>query len=205
VSLQQRTVVSPIDGTVVTKPMKPGEIASPNDQTAAIVELADFSSLLAEVDVPENRLASIKVGGPADIILDAYPDRHYRGEVVELGKRVDRSKATLVVKVKFVDPMDGVLPEMSARVSFLSAAVSDEALKAPPKKVVVADAVVERGGSKVVFVVGDDGAVRSVPVTVGGVAGSSVELLSGPPSGTHVVAAPPPELSEGMKVKEKGN
>jgi HlyD family secretion protein len=205
VGLQQRTVVSPIDGTVVAKPMKPGEITSPNDQTATIVELADFSSLLAEVDVPENRLASIKVGGPADIILDAYPDRHYRGEVVELGKRVDRSKATLVVKVKFVDPMDGVLPEMSARVSFLSAAVSDEALKAPPKKVVVADAVVERGGSKVVFVVGDDGAVRSVPVTVGGVAGSSVELLSGPPSGTHVVAAPPPELSEGMKVKEKGN
>jgi RND family efflux transporter MFP subunit len=83
VSLQQRTVVSPIDGTVVTKPMKSGEIASPNDQTAAIVELADFSSLLAEVDVPENRLASIKVAGPADIILDAYPDRHYRGEVVE--------------------------------------------------------------------------------------------------------------------------
>jgi HlyD family secretion protein len=205
VSLQQRTVVSPIDGTVVTKPMKPGEIASPNDQTDAIVELADFNSLLAEVDVPENRLASIKVGGPADIILDAYPDRHYRGEVVELGKRVDRSKATLVVKVKFVDPMEGVLPEMSARVSFLSAAVSDEALKAPPKKMVVADAVVERGGSKVVFVVGDDGAVRSVPVTVGGVAGSSVELLSGPPSGTHVVGAPPPELSDGMKVKEKGN
>jgi HlyD family secretion protein len=205
VSLEQRTVVSPIDGTVVTKPMKAGEIASPNDQTAAIVELADFSSLLAEVDVPENRLAAIKVGGPADIILDAYPDRHYRGEVLELGKRVDRSKATLVVKVKFVDPMDGVLPEMSARVSFLSAAVSDEALKAPPKKVVVAGAVVDRGGSKVVFVVADDGAVRSVPVTVGGVAGSSVELLSGPPSGTHVVAAPPPELSDGMKIKEKGN
>jgi RND family efflux transporter MFP subunit len=205
VNLQQRTVVSPIDGTVVTKPMKPGEIASPNDQTAAIVELADFRSLLAEVDVPENRLASIKVEGPADILLDAYPDRHYRGQVVELGKRVDRSKATLVVKVKFVDPMDGVLPEMSARVSFLSAAVSDEALKAPPKKVVVADAVVDRGGSKVVLVVGDDGTVRSVPVTVGGVAGSSVELLSGPPSGTHVVAAPPPELSDGMKIKEKGN
>jgi HlyD family secretion protein len=205
VSLQQRTVVSPIDGTVVTKPMRAGEIASPNDQTTAVVELADFGSLLAEVDVPENRLASIKVAGPAEIILDAYPGRHYRGEVVELGKRVDRSKATLVVKVKFVDPMDGVLPEMSARVSFLSAAVSDEALKAPPKKVVVADAVVERAGVKVVFVVGDDGTVRSVPVALGGVTGSSVELLSGPPSGAHVVSAPRPELSDGMKIKEKGN
>ncbi len=96
VSLRQRTVVAPIDGTVITKPMKPGEIASPGD-TGAIVELADFASLLAEVDVPENRLASIKIGGAAEISLDAYPDRHYRGEVAEFGKRVDRSKATLVV------------------------------------------------------------------------------------------------------------
>jgi RND family efflux transporter MFP subunit len=203
VSLQQRTVLAPIDGTVVTKPMKPGEIAS-GDGTP-IVELADFRSLLAEVDVPENRLASIRVGGPAEIILDAYPDRHYRGEVVELGKRVDRAKATLVVKVKFVDAMDGVLPEMSTRASFLSAPVSDEALKAPPKKVVAADAVVERAGRKVVFVVGDDDAIHSVPVTVGPPTGSSVELLSGPASGARVVSAPPAELVDGVKVKQKGN
>ncbi len=95
---------------------------------------------------------------------------------------------------------------MSARVSFLSAPVSEDALKAPPKKVAAADAVVDRGGRKVVFVVGDDGAVRSMPVTVGTAAsGSSVELLSGPASGTRIVAAPPPELADGMKVKEKGN
>jgi len=206
VNLRQRTVVAPIDGTVVTKPMKAGEIASPGDNNGTIVELANFASLLAEVDVPENRLASIKVGGPAEISLDAYPDRHYRGEVVELGKRVDRSKATLVVKVKFIDAMAGVLPEMSAHVSFLSAPVSEEALKTPPKKVVAADAVVDRDGRKVVLVMGDDGAVRAAPVTVGPILGSSsVELLSGPASGTRVVVAPPRELGDGMKVKEKGN
>jgi RND family efflux transporter MFP subunit len=206
VNLRQRTVVAPIDGTVVTKPMKAGEIASPGDNNGTIVELANFASLLAEVDVPENRLASIKVGGPAEISLDAYPDRHYRGEVVELGKRVDRSKATLVVKVKFIDAMAGVLPEMSAHVSFLSAPVSEEALKTPPKKVVAADAVVDRDGRKVVLVMGDDGTVRAAPVTVGPILGSSsVELLSGPASGTRVVVAPPRELGDGMKVKEKGN
>ena len=244
VSLRERTVVAPIDGTVVSKPMKPGEIANPGD-TAPIVELADFRSLLAEVDVPENRLASIHVGGPAEIILDAYPDRHFRGEVVELGKRIDRSKATLVVKVKFTDAIltcdhaadgtpaeggvaardkpqpwlhrsdhtpakpetcrpDGVLPEMSAHVSFLSAPVSDDALKAPPKKVVPASAVVDRDGRKVVFVVSDDGAVHSVPVTVGGTLGTSVDLLTGPASGARIVASPPQELVDEMKVKEKG-
>jgi multidrug efflux pump subunit AcrA (membrane-fusion protein) len=125
--------------------------------------------------------------------------------VVEFGKRVDRSKATLVVKVKFVDPMDGVLPEMSARVSFLAAAVSDAALRAPPKKIVSTAAVVDRGGQKVVFVIGDDGAVRATPVTLGETTGTSVELLSGPAGSARIVMAPPPELVSGMKVKEKGN
>jgi multidrug efflux pump subunit AcrA (membrane-fusion protein) len=108
--------------------------------------------------------------------------------------------------VRFIDAMAGVLPEMSAHVSFLSAPVSEEALKTPPKKVVAADAVVDRDGRKVVFVMGDDGAVRAAPVTVGPILGSSsVELLSGPASGTRVVVAPPRELGDGMKVKEKGN
>jgi HlyD family secretion protein len=204
VNLRQRTVLAPIDGTVVTKPMKPGEVASPGD-VSPIVELVDFKSLLAEVDVPENRLAGVKMAGPADIVLDAYPDRHFRGEVVEFGKRVDRAKATLVVKVKFDDPLDGVLPEMSARVSFLSAALSDAALKAAPKKVVAAKAVTDRGGRKVVLVIGDGDEIKAVPVTLGSVAGDSVELVAGPAGGTRVVTSPPPELVDGMKVKEKGN
>ena len=204
VNLRQRTVVAPIDGTIVTKPMKPGEVTSPGDVTP-IVELVDFKSLLAEVDVPENRLAAVKMGGPADIVLDAYPDRHFRGEVVEFGKRVDRAKATLVVKVKFADAMEGVLPEMSARVSFLTSALSDAALKAAPKKVVSAKAVVDRGGRKVVLVVGDGDEIKAVPVTLGGTEGESVELVSGPAGGTRVVSAPPPELVDGMKIKQKGS
>jgi HlyD family secretion protein len=202
VNLTQRTIVAPIDGVVVSKPAMPGYIATPAD-TNPIVELVDFKSLLAEVDVPEGRMSLIKIGGPVELVLDAYPDHHYRGEVVEFGKRIDRSKATIIVKVKFTDDMDGVLPEMSVRASFLNAPISDDALKAPPKKVVAADAVVDRGGRKVVMVV-DDGVVHATAVTVGASIGSSVELLDGPPSGAHVVSTPPAEMVDGSKVKEKG-
>ncbi len=202
VTLRERAILAPIDGVVVTKPMKPGEVASPGGDP--IAEIVDFKSLLAEVDVPENRLSLVKIGGPCEIVLDAYPDKRYRGEVVELGKRLDRSKATLVVKVKFTDDMSGVLPEMSARVGFLTAPVTDEALKQPPKKVVSVAAVVDRNGRKVVLTV-EDGVVRSVPVTTGAVLGSSVELLDGPASGARVVATPTPELTDGAKVKEKGS
>ncbi len=202
VSLYQRTIVAPIDGVVVAKPAMPGYMATPADQTP-LVELVDFKSLLAEVDVPEARLSVIKIGGPVELVLDAYPDHRYRGEVVEFGKRVDRSKATLVVKVKFTDDMAGVLPEMSVRASFLNAPITDEALKAAPKKVVAADAVVDRGGRKVVMVV-DNGVVRAAAVTVGAPIGGSVELLDGPATGAHVVSAPTPEIVDGSKVKEKG-
>jgi RND family efflux transporter MFP subunit len=202
VGLRQRTVVAPIDGVVVSKPAMPGYMATPADATP-LVELVDFTSLLAEVDVPENRLSLISVGSPVELVLDAYPDRPHRGQVVEFGKRVDRSKATIVVKVKFSDDMENVLPEMSVRASFLGSPVSDEALKARPKKMIASSAVVDRGGRKVVLVV-DDGVVHEVPVTLGASMGNDLELLDGPPSGAHVVSAPPPEIVDGSKVKEKG-
>ena len=201
VNLVDRTIRAPIDGTVITTPITAGELAGPT--LAPIVEIADFTSLLAEVDVPEGRLHLVRIGGPCEIVLDAYPDKRYRGQVAELGKRVDRAKATVKVKVKFTDGMDGVLPDMSARVSFLTQAISDEAMKQVPKKVIPAAAVVDRNGRKIAFVV-DANVVHETSVTVGSALGGSLELLEGPASGARVVTDPPPELSDGQKIKEKG-
>ena len=199
VLLKDRTIVAPIDGTVLTKPPEIGELIGPQ---APLVEIADFRSLLVETDVPEARLNLVKVGAPCEIVLDAYPSKRYRGSAVEVGKRVNRAKATIVVKVKFTDPAENVLPEMAARVSFLAQELSAEAMKEPPKQVVPGSAIAERGGAKVVFVV-DQEKVRMVPITVGPAMGSGFELTSGPPPGTKLVNQPAKELSDGQKVKEK--
>ncbi len=202
-NLADLTVVSPISGTVVSKPARPGELVGPGTQEVA--EIADFSSMLVETDVPEPRLHFVKIGGPAEIVLDAYPDKRFRGQVVEFGQRVDRSKATVTVKVKFVDSMEGVLPDMAARTSFLSQELSAEAVKEPPKLVVPVSALADRAGAKVVYTE-EGGKVHMVPVKVGGpVGGSGLELLDGPPAGTKVVSDPPPELADGADVKEKGS
>jgi len=208
VNLVDRTVRSPIDGTVIAKPIAVGELVGTGD--GIVAEIADFRSLLAEVDVPEGRLHLVKIGGPCEIVLDAYPDRRFRGQAVELGRRIDRAKATVKVKVKFTDEMPNggeavVLPDMSASVSFLTEAISDAALKEAPKKVIPASAISERNGRKVAFIV-DGNVVHVAPVTVGAPMGngSSFELLEGPASGTRIIANPPPELSDGQKVKEKG-
>ena len=112
---------------------------------------------MVETDIPEGAPARwSKVGSPCEIVLDAFPGKRYRGEAVEISPRVNRAKATVGVKVKFVDDADGVLPDMSARVSFLTQALDADALAAKPKTVVPASALAERGGAKVVFVLEGD-------------------------------------------------
>jgi RND family efflux transporter MFP subunit len=166
------------------------------------IEIADFSTLAVETDVPEGRLGLVQPGAPVEIILDAFPDRRYRGEVYEIVPRVNRAKATVVVKVKFVDDNTGALPDMSARVSFLSGKLDEKAVKEPPKLIVPASAVVDRAGAKVVFVV-EDGRLRMIPVELGPAFGDGFVVKRGPDAGTRVVVQPAPELSDGQQVKER--
>jgi RND family efflux transporter MFP subunit len=206
VMLDGFTVRAPISGTIVNKPPEIGEIVGPQPagiaQDMGGVEIADFSSMMVETDVPEQRLSQVKIGGPAEIVLDAYPGKRYRGKAMEITPRVNRTKATVTVKVAFVDDRDGVIPDMAARVSFLTTELDQAELKAPPKTIIPGEAVVTRGGAKVVFVV-DDGRLRVVPVELGSPFGSGFELKRGPPPGTRLVKSPVETLTDGQAVKEK--
>lgn len=194
------TIVAPIDGTVVSKPMVVGESVTPGGPP--IVEIADFRSLVVETDVPEGRLDLVGAGSPCEIVLDAYPRRRFPGRTLEIGRKVDRAKATIRVKVKFDEATDDILPDMAARVSFLTAELTAEARDAPDKLVVPATAIAERAGAKVVFVI-VDGRVKQMAVQLGPKLGSGFELVNGPAAGTRVVANPPADLQDGQKIKEK--
>lgn len=198
-SLGRMTIVAPIAGTVLDKPLDVGESV---DTMTPILEIADLASLVVEIDVPETRLSLVKVGGPCEISMDAFSGKRFRGQVREIGKRVNRAKATVPVKVEYVDPPDGVLPDMSARVSFLTEALDQAALAGPSKLMVPTNAVVQRAGASVVFVV-DNGKATMELVTVGAVSPDGTELVSGPPVGSRVVRNPPSSLADGLSVKER--
>jgi RND family efflux transporter MFP subunit len=201
--LKNMVIVAPIDGTAVTKPFAVGDVVSMMAPTP-LVELADFTSLLIETDVPEARLHLVKEGGPCEIVLDAFPDKRYRGVVQEVSPKLNRSKATGTAKVKLVDQPERIRPEMSARVSFLAKALQEAEMKAPPRKIVPGAAVVDRGGTKVVFVV-DGGRVRLVNVVLGEPVGSGFELKEGPGAGTRLVKDPPAALKDGEQIKERSS
>ena len=205
VDMNYTEVRAPIAGTVINKPPEVGELVGADlgsTSVSKVIELADFSTIRVETDIPEGRLHMVKVGSPCEIALDAFPKRRYRGEATEISPRVDRAKAPVGVKVKFVDAAQGVLPDMSARVNFLTEAREDEAMKAEPKTIVPGTALGERGGAKVVFAI-DDGALRMHTVRVGAAASGGFELLEGPPAGTRVVSEPAPELRDGQQVQEE--
>ncbi len=208
VDLQYMQVLAPMSGTVVNKPPEVGEIvgadlgAATGENDQKVIELADFTTLMVETDIPEARLHMVTLGSPCEIALDAFPTRRYRGEAVEINPKVDRAKATVGVKVKFVDPLEGVLPDMSARVSFLNKPIDAAQMAQKPKTVVPASAIAERGGNKVVFTV-ESGAVRMRSIEVGEALGAGFEVLNGPAAGTRVVADPPETLADGQRIKEK--
>ena len=203
VNLSYLKIYSPINGKVVSKPPQAGELVGALTLTPLTIEVADMSSLMVETDVPEPRLEQVHSKAPCEIVLDAYPSKRFRGEVYEVSPKVNRQKATVQVKVRFIDPTDEVLPEMAARVSFLTQDLDETAVKAAPKLVVPGAAVVNRGGGKAVFVVDRD-VVKLTPIRLGAPFGSGFEVLDGAAAGTRVVKSPPAALADGESVKQKG-
>ena len=202
VQLASYVVTAPVNGTIVDKTAEVGELVGPGS-AAPLVELVDMDSLVVEVDVPEGRLGRIKAGNPCEVILDAFPDERQACTVKEVGRRVNRAKATVPVKVKFDQRPEGAIPDMAARVNFTEKKVEKELLTAPAKLVVPVDAVVAKGDQEVIWVV-EDGRVHSVAVSVGGEFGGGRELLKPAlDAGTKVVLKPSASLTDGQKVKEK--
>jgi len=208
VNLENCYVRAPFDGRITQKLTDIGEIvfgamSAGTGGRGGIASLADFSTLQVEADVSESQVAKLKIGTPAEIALDAFPERRYRGKVAEVRPRVDRAKATVTVKVGFVDDPVDVLPDMGSKVTFLAKELDEAAAKAQPIPAVQADAVVEQGENKVVWVLDPQDQLRSVPVVTGAPMGGMVALREGPPPGTKVVRRPDGDLKTGMKVKEK--
>jgi RND family efflux transporter MFP subunit len=201
VMLDYTNIRAPFDAVVLTKNADIGDIVTPlaatADAKAAVVTIADMESLLVEVDVSESNIAQVRVGQPCEIRLDAFPDTRFPGRVHMVLPTADRSKASIAVKVAFVDRDPRVLPEMSAKAAFLSRPVG--AGEEAPLRAVAAAAVNRRNGQDVVFVIQDD-QLREVPVQPGRRVGEMVELREGPDIGSRVASAPLDRLKDGMRV-----
>jgi len=204
VALENTRVRAPFDGTVLTKNADVGEMVVPMAASvgsqSSVVTIADMSSLQVEADVSESNIERVIPNQPCEITLDAYPDKRYPAYVAKIVPTADRAKATVLVKVAFDNYDSRVLPEMSAKVLFLTKRDNAAAADGKPILTVPSTAIVARGGQKVAYVVKEDKAVE-VPVTVGRDFGSLVEVTSGLSVGQQVIEKVNDNITNGMKVK----
>jgi RND family efflux transporter MFP subunit len=202
VTIEYTYIRAPFDAIVLTKNADVGDIVTPlgaaANAKAAVVTIADMDSLQVEADVSESNIQKIKVGQPCEIQLDAVPDTRFRGAIHMIVPTADRSKATVMVKVRFVDKDARVLPEMSARVAFLSRPVGPKDEKA--RTLISNKTLIKRNGKSAVFLVKGDHAVEAL-VTTGEVMGAMTEVLSGIKVGDKVVTNPPDKLKNGSRIK----
>ncbi len=204
VALENMLIRAPFDGTVLTKNADVGEIVAPMaasaSSRAAVVTIADMNSLEVEADVSESNIERITQNQPCEITLDAYPEKRYQAFVSKIVPTADRAKATVMVKVGFASYDRRVLPEMSAKVLFLTRATEQSEISDKPVLTVPVSAVVEREGRSVVYRVSDKIAVE-IPVVLGRTFGTYREVVSGVNSGDRMIDRPGEEIRGGVKVK----
>jgi HlyD family secretion protein len=212
-ALLQNTVIrAPFTGTVVKKMAEVGESVAPippgvnlSTSSGAVVALADLDTLEVEADVAEANVARLGDQQPAEVTVEAFPDRRYRAVLRQVIPTADRTKATVQVKVTILDKDPNLKPEMSAKVTFLEPAKPAGAGAEParPQVTVPRDAVVTRDGKPVVFVVDGANKAQPRPVTTGAEVQGQLTVRSGLSGGEVVVVRPPESLRAGDAVRAR--
>ena len=190
--IKNAEIYAPIDGVVTVKKAFLGETVAPQgfggagSAGATFAIIVDLSSLEMEADINEQNVGKLVLGQPAEVALDAYPDKPYKARLRQIVPTADRQKGSVKVKIELQDKDAKVLPEMSCRVVFLNPETRvDE--KAKPKVMVPSSSVVEIGGEKGVLLVANDKATFR-PLGLGPASGAQVEATSGLSGGEEIVA-----------------
>ena len=206
--IEKMRIRAPFDGTVLEKNAELGEVVGPAFGGSAqsgggvpVVTMADLASTEVEVDVNETYIGRVTPGMPATITLDAYPDRNYAAAVRQIVPTADRQKATVQVKVAFRERDARVLPEMGARVSFLSPAPAAGGVERSVQVWIPRDAVRRDAKNETAVYLLRENRVVSTPVEVGPQVGGDVQILSGVGPGERVVVGNEPQVAPGQRVR----
>ena len=200
ISYDYSLIRAPFDAVVLTKNADVGDIITPlgsaANAKAAVVTIADLASLQVEADVSESNLEKVKAGQPCEITLDALPHSRFRGVLQTIVPTADRTKASVMVKVRFLENDSQILPEMSAKIAILSRPAT--AVDQQAKTVINPAALIKANGRDSVYLLDKD-RVRITAVMLGARFGDFVEV-SGVKAGDKVALRPLDKLKDGRTI-----
>ncbi len=206
-NLDDTIIRAPFAGVVTEKAAQPGEMVSPISAgggftRTGIGTIVDMDSLEVEVDVSENFINRVRPRQPVTIKLNAYPDWDIPGSVIATIPTADRAKATVKVRIAIGQKDPRIIPEMGARVAFLSdnepgASAGRNPL---PGVVIPAEAIAASGSANIVFVV-HGSTVERRAVRLGGKTSSGQIVSAGLEPGNIVALGDLSKLSDGARVR----
>jgi RND family efflux transporter MFP subunit len=187
---------SPLTGVVYERDVEPGEIAMPGGDP--LLRVVDYSSVYYEAAVPERVAMQVKPGQRVNVAVQGDGERAVGGEVERLVPVANPQSRDFLLRVSIVENAPVTKPGMFAR----GAVVVDERANAV---VVPKEALVERGGQMLAFVV-EEGTARQRAVEVGLANRVNVEIVSGISPGENVVVVGGQGLKDGdpVRLQESG-
>ncbi|MEZ5352651.1 MAG: efflux RND transporter periplasmic adaptor subunit [Bryobacteraceae bacterium] len=188
--LRDTTVRAPFDGIVNERQVNTGQYVRPNAPLFALVKI---NPLRLRLEVPERLAPWTKVGQTAQVSMEAYQDRIFRGRVWRISPTVDQTKRTFVVEVLIDNPDQALKPGSYARAR-LTTQKTDEIVTAP------ADAIAYVLGSNKAYVVGEGSRVEVREVKTGDRLDGDLEILEGLRAGEQVATTELTRLDTGVEV-----
>jgi RND family efflux transporter MFP subunit len=185
------TLRSPISGVVVERNFDAGSLVGPGDKP--VIAVADNRVLKLEAGVSELEAGRLKAGMPATITVTALPGRTFEGRIVALAPEIDLKNRHFRLDVRVANADGSLLGGMYAVARVVTA-------RAASAVVVPRDAVFQRGGQKMVYVVSGERATAT-PIQEGLADGARVQVVSGVAAGATIVADARRDIAEGVKVR----
>ena len=205
-ALSNMTIRAPFAGMVVSKNAQPGEMISPVSAgggftRTGICTIIDTDSLEIEVDVNEAYIQRVKAGQRVSATLDAYPDWRIPAEVIAIVPTADRQKATVRVRIGFLERDERVLRDMGVKVAFLGAEAPEQPEERVAGVLIAGEALRSDAGGNFVWLV-RNGSVERRSVTIGGPADRPrVLVVNGLAAGDTIVRSADAPLNAGQAIK----
>lgn len=208
-ALDNMTIRAPFGGMVVSKNAQPGEMISPVSAgggftRTGICTIVDMDSLEIEVDVNEAYIQRVSSGQRVSATLDAYPDWQIPAEVIAIVPTADRQKATVRVRIGFLERDQRILRDMGAKVAFLGIDTVADSEAAPQGVLIARESLRQDEAGDFVWRIGSNGEVERREVQLGGPRDRDPVLVAaGLSPGDRVVRSSDKPLSPGQKIADK--
>lgn len=166
---------SPVTGYVIEKHLLKGQHVMPGQ---SLYKIADLSTVWVEADLFEGELPRVRVGAPATVTIDAYPDERFTGRVAFIYPFVGEQTRTVKVRFALANRGARLKPGMYANVELPTS--TGRSLVVPT------NALLDSGQEQIVFVAKGDGYFEPRRVKIGQRLDDAIEILEGLKEGESV-------------------